>query len=99
MIELTDLPGGDLIIGGLKDLEEHRLTVNALLVLAGAPRLRAAGLDVPEVALSELPEHLLYDALRASEVLDPYRAYNALIRRLVSFESALEQVAAARLTP
>ena len=92
MPELENLPGGDLVRAGLEDLRENRLSVDALLVLVGATRLRIAGLDVPRVELAGLPEHRLYAELVASGIPDPYSAYNALIRRLVSFETALEQL-------
>lgn len=91
MIDLSRYPGGDLVAAGLEDLGAGRLTVNALLVLVGAPRLRAAGLDVPRMTGDELPEHRLYRALQEAGEVDPYSAYNALIRRLVSFEAAYEQ--------
>ncbi len=44
----SDLPGADLIALGIAALRQREITVEALLVAAGATRLRAAGLDVPE---------------------------------------------------
>lgn len=80
------LPGADLIQRGLEDLNAGRETAEALVVSVGAPRLRSAGVNVD--AAIELPEHKLYQLL-ASEAGDAaHSAYNALIRRLVSFERA-----------
>lgn len=89
----TDLPGADLVAAGVAALHRGAVTVEALLVAIGAPRLRDAGLQFPEPpTLEHTPELALYDALcRTSGVEDPYGRYNSLIRRLVSFERALEQ--------
>lgn len=85
-----DLPGAELVSAGLAALERGESTVEALLVAIGAPRLRHAGLDVPTLPRLREPELALYAALCAAEEVDAYSAYNALIRRLVSFERALE---------
>ncbi len=86
-----DLPGADLVAAGLEALEHGEATVEALLVSVGAPRLRAAGLDVPDLACIEQPPELaLYAALGADGQGNAHSRYNALIRRLVSFERALE---------
>ena len=42
------LPGEDLIKAGIRDLRDRRETIEALLLATGAPRLRRAGIDVPE---------------------------------------------------
>ena len=81
-------PGADLIEAGLADLRAGRETAAALLVSIGAPRLRRLGTAVPEPFT--FPEHRLY-ALLAREAGDAaHSRYNALIRRLVSFERASE---------
>ena len=83
----SDLPGGDLVAEGLADLGAGRETAAALLVSIGAPRLRRGGLKVPEPLADA--EHRLY-ALISREGSDAaHSRYNALIRRLVSFERAL----------
>ena len=67
-------------------------TVEALLVAVGAPRLRRAGLCVPTApGWPAQPELALYEAVAAQNPADAHSRYNALIRRLVSFERALEQ--------
>jgi hypothetical protein len=60
----------------------------ALLVAIGAPRLRELGIDVPSPFVAK-PEHALYALLAESAGNAAHSQYNALIRRLVSFERAL----------
>lgn len=87
--DLRALPGGDLVERGLRDLRVGELSAHALLVLVGASRLRRVGLDVPEAAVDH-PEHALYLLLAAEDALTAHSRYNALIRRLISFERAAE---------
>ena len=87
--DLTPFPGGDLIRQGLEDLAQGRESEPALLVLIGAPRLRRLGFNIPE-AEARPPEHKLYDLLAQSDSDSAHSRYNALIRRLVSFERAVE---------
>lgn len=82
----TALPGADLIEEGLTDLSARRETISALLVSIGAPRLRSLGLDMPPPFNN--PEHRLYELLAQSDSDSAHSRYNALIRRLVSFERA-----------
>ena len=81
------LPGNELITAGLRDLHEGRETIEALLVAVGAPRLRHLGLELPD-KLPDNPEHRLYALLAESDSDSAHSRYNALIRRLVSFERA-----------
>ena len=83
-----DLPGGDLVEAGIRDLEHGTESVEALLVSIGAPRLRALGLPVPPGLAS--PELRLYELLRREEPDAAHSRYNALVRRLVRFERAAE---------
>lgn len=87
-MELAAYPGGDLVEAGLRDLRRGVCSEAALLVSVGAPRLARLGLDVPD-PLDE-PEHTLYLRLADREGDAAHSRYNALIRRLVSFERALE---------
>ncbi len=88
---LLGLPGEELVTHGLRDLEGGRLTVAACLAAMAWPRLRRAGLAPVHVpSLPAEAEHELYRLLR-QEGGDAYGRYNALIRRLVSFEHALDQ--------
>jgi hypothetical protein len=90
-VRLTDLPGGELIEAGLEDLARRRESVAALLVSIGAPRLRRLGYAVPQ-AYDE-PERRLYALLAREDPDSAHSRYNALIRRLVSFERAAESLA------
>jgi len=84
--ELGALPGASLVQRGVADLHAGHESAEALLVSIGAPRLRSIGIALPSPIPS--PEHKLY-ALLAGERGDAgHSAYNALIRRLVSFERA-----------
>jgi hypothetical protein len=85
------LPGEDLIEEGVRDLREQRETIAALLVAIGSPRLRRLGIELPDL-LPEDPEHRLYDLLSKDEPDSAHSRYNALIRRLVSYERAAECV-------
>ncbi len=88
-ILIADLPGADLVAGGLVDAAAGRITPNACLVSIASPRLREAELlggthtTIPEAELK------LYDLL-CEQSADAYSAYNSLLRRLVSFERALD---------
>lgn len=84
------LPGGDLVAKGLADLRSGSESEESLLVAIGAHRLRASGLDVPASPAPWPPEHRLYEALARIDADAAHGRYNALLRRLVSFERALE---------
>lgn len=80
------LPGADLVEQGIADLRARRETQEALLVSIGFPRLRMLGIDVPEPIAT--PEHRLYALLACDDVDAAHGRYNALLRRLVSYERA-----------
>lgn len=82
------LPGEELIRRGLDDLSSGRVSSESLLVSIGAHRLRRAGLQVPP-ALPDA-DHRLYQQLAAEFGNDAHSRYNALLRRLISYEQALE---------
>ncbi len=87
---LRGLPGAELIDQGLADVRGGRRTVPALLVAIALPRLRRAGL-VGEVAPElQLDSELQLYALLGLSGGDAYAEYNALLRRLVAFENALD---------
>ncbi|HLG19477.1 MAG TPA: hypothetical protein VI895_06635 [Bdellovibrionota bacterium] len=88
-MSFQDLPGADLVDEGLKDLRAGKESILSLLVLIGAPRLRQSGVRVPNVGL-EQPEHRMYELLAKEHGNDAHSRYNALLRRLISFERALE---------
>jgi hypothetical protein len=82
--DLERLPGANLVQRGVEDLNAGRESAEALLVSIGAPRLRLAGFEV--AAPIAAPEHKLYLLLAREKGDAAHSAYNALIRRLVSFE-------------
>lgn len=83
-----DLPGAEIIRQGLEDLQQGVESVPALLVSIGAPRLRRLGFPVEKPIPS--PELKLYERLRREDPDSAHSRYNALVRRLVSFERAAE---------
>jgi hypothetical protein len=89
MTDVSGLPGASLVERGLADLRDGRRSVEGLLVLIGAPRLRRAGIAVPAVGVPD-PERSLYELLQRDHGDAAHSRYNALVRRLVSFERALE---------
>lgn len=86
-----DLPGADLVAAGVDDLLAGRFSAEALLVSIGAPRLVALGFDLPSPLAH--PEHRLYALLARDDPDAAHGRYNALVRRLVSFERAAACVA------
>ena len=82
------LPGEELTTKGLDDLARGEETIESLLVSIGAPRLARLGYDVGRAFPS--PEHRLYELLAREDPDSAHSRYNALIRRLVSFERAVE---------
>ncbi len=87
MSRFDGLPGAELIAAGVRDLDAGLATVPALLVAVGAPRLRTLGIEI--AATPDRPEHRLYHCLAAEHGDAAHGRYNALVRRLVSFERAL----------
>jgi hypothetical protein len=87
--EFSDaVPGADLVRTGLDDLANGVDSIESLLVLIGAPRLRKLGFDVPDTP--DYPEDRLYAKLAEMSGDAAHSQYNALIRRLVSFERAMD---------
>ena len=82
-------PGQDIIEQGIVDLKNGVESVESLLVSIGAPRLRGAGVPVPENVFPT-PEHRLYTLLSEIYNDEAHSKYNSYIRRLVSFERAAE---------
>ena len=98
-MDISGLPGADVIAQGLRDLATKRESDAAWLVLIGAPRLRTLGLGIPDApaewsgeTTDPSPEHRLYARLARIDSDTAHSRYNALIRTLVSFERAGECV-------
>jgi hypothetical protein len=87
-----DLPGWEMISEGLADAAAGRLTPFACLVWIALPRLSRAGLIRPEILAHPIdePNLALYRLLRAAGG-NAYGRYNALVRRLVSFQRSLDR--------
>lgn len=83
-VHVEGLPGADLIGRGIADLRAGRETAESLLVSIGATRLRSVGMELPSPIDS--PEHKLYLLLARTKGNAAHSSYNALLRRLVSFE-------------
>lgn len=98
-LEYAALPGSELVRKGLADRAAGVESVEALLLLVGAPRLRALGIDPGPNLTGQPAEHRLFRMLEATRRGDAHSAYNALIRRLTSFERALEHALSARGQP
>jgi hypothetical protein len=85
------LPGAEIVTEGLADLAQKRITEFSLLVLIAAPRLRRLGISVPERPSARPHEHELYALLEQRLGAGAHSFYNSLIRRMVSYEHALER--------
>jgi hypothetical protein len=82
------LPGAELVERGIADLANGVESVEALLVSIGRPRLSELGYELPPgIPDAELR---LYALLHAEDEDSAHGRYNALVRRLVSYERALE---------
>ena len=89
-MSLEELPGAELILPGLEDLDSGKSkTVGALLIAIASTRLTEAGLIFPKNHLISEPELTLYNLLE-NEIEDVYSYYNSLLSSLNSFCNALE---------
>lgn len=84
------LPGGELVLEGLRDHRRGHPSIAACLVRMAAPRLMRAGVIDPIPEQNNDAELELYQLLSSSGDPRSYSRYNALIRELISFEHALD---------
>ncbi len=82
------LPGFELVDPGLADLSAGRLSDEALVVLAAAPRLRRAGVEVPDRPDVPDASGQLYERLAARLGAGAHSRHHALLRRVVSYAAA-----------
>jgi len=83
-LDLEVLPGADLVKRGVEDLDGGRESAEALARIDWRP---PAAIDRHRAVLADpLPEHKLYLLLAKEKGDAAHSAYNALIRRSVSFE-------------
>ena len=94
VVPTGELPGAELVNGGLADLRVGRTSEAGLLVWMAAPRLRRLGFDVPVDADVEPAGHRLFALLEAEHGAGAHSRYNALIRRISSFARAAEHALA-----
>jgi hypothetical protein len=80
------LPGAEIVARGLSDLAANRETIESLLVSMAATRLGQLGYRVAEPLPD--PEHRLWELLASDDADAAHGRYNALVRRLVSFQRA-----------
>ena len=89
-MDIKALPGADIILQGVEDLQNgESQTIGALLIAIAATRLSNAGLTFPKTYLATDPELTLYHHLEDTRE-DAYPYYNALLASLNSFCNALE---------
>ncbi|MEP6937514.1 MAG: hypothetical protein ABI871_05535 [Chthoniobacterales bacterium] len=89
-VSFDGLPGADLIAQGIADARAGKVTVFACLVLIALPVLQRRGIVPPDwtAAACPDPELTMYRLLQR-EGGDAFGRYNALLRRLVSFQRSL----------
>lgn len=86
----SELPGAEIVLAGIADLQAGRTSVNASAVQCAAPRLRRIGLEAPS-AEGDIPAaHDLYRQLRAEHGDAAHSRYNAILARVASFAGAAE---------
>ena len=89
---LKSLPGAEIVLAGIADLKEGRMSTDALAVQSAAPRLRSLGLEARS-AEGEVPAaHLLYQELQRELGDAAHSRYNAILRRVSKFIRAAERV-------
>jgi hypothetical protein len=89
--DLKHLPGAEIVLPGLLDLEAGRRSLDAMAVKCAATRLRRVGLDAP-VADGRTPAaHRLYEQLKAEYGNAAHSRYNAILARVASFAGAAER--------
>ncbi len=85
------LPGAEIVLTGIADLEAGRESINASAVQCAASRLRRIGLNARGVEGDAPAAHRLYRQL-SSELGDrAHSRYNAILARVASFAGAAER--------
>lgn len=88
---LERLPGAEIVLAGIADLEAGRKSVSASAVQCAAPRLRRAGLDAPSATGDTPAAHELYSQLSEELGDRAHSRYNAILARVASFAGAAER--------
>lgn len=84
---LDTLPGAEIVLPGIKDLETGRETINALAVSAAARKLGVGDL-VAATNAEEPAAHRLYQRLNRELGDAAHSRYNAILSRVASFARA-----------
>lgn len=92
-LELETLPGGEIVLAGLRDLASGSDSLEAAAVAMASGRLRAVGLIVPPQRTGGIASHHLYDLLERDRPADAHSRFNAIARRIASFATAAEHAA------
>jgi hypothetical protein len=85
--ELDKLPGAEIVLPGIEDVEAGRETINALAVRAAASRLGVPQL-VHDAEADEPAAHRLYQRLNDELGDGAHSRYNAILARVASFARA-----------
>jgi hypothetical protein len=88
------LPGAEIVLPGIADLEAGRISTSALAVQSAAPRLREAGLETEPVEDEVPAAHRLYHQLQRELGDAAHSRYNAILSRVTSFARAAERARA-----
>jgi hypothetical protein len=89
--ELKSLPGAEIVLPGIADLEAGRKSANASAVQCAARRLQRLGLAARRAEGDVPAAHELYRRL-AGELGDgAHSRYNAILSRVASFAGAAER--------
>lgn len=84
------LPGAEIVLAGIADIEAGRRSINASAVQCAAPRLRRIGLEAPSAQGDVPAAHDLYQQLRAEYGNAAHSRYNAILGRIAGFAGAAE---------
>jgi hypothetical protein len=88
---LDSLPGSEIVLAGIGDLEAGRESIDSNAVLMASRRLRGAGIEVPTAEeSSSAASHRLYELLAVEDARNAHSRYNAIAARVVSFARAAE---------
>ena len=89
---LKQLPGAEIVLAGIADVEAGRKTVNASAVLSAASRLSRIGLGPLPSSSEDAPAtHELYGQLNDELGDGAHSRYNAILARVASFAGAAER--------
>jgi hypothetical protein len=87
------LPGAEIVLPGIDDLEAGRETLNALAVSAAATRLGVRDL-IGQTGNEEPAAHRLYLRLEGEMGDAAHSRYNAILARVASFARAADHARA-----